>query len=182
MRFLLVGPDLESNLSLGYLASSLTRAGHAAEIVAFSSEADTVEVLRRAQAADAVGLSLSFQVRAPEFLELAAALKTQSPTRPVIAGGHFASCAAHELLRDFPALDLIVLHEGEESLVELAALGSDLLGAAHRVRGVVTREARRSRAQPSSGRRSRISTSLPPPDRSGPASPGRRRPHGVHHG
>ena len=167
MRILLVGPDLESNLSLGYLASSLMQAGHAAEIVAFSSEADTVDVLRRALGADAVGLSLSFQVRAPEFLELARALKAQRPTQPVIAGGHFASCAASELLRDFPALDLIVLHEGEECLVELAALGSEMLTEAHRVRGVVRRE---TGVPTASELRPALADldALPPPDRYGP--------------
>jgi radical SAM superfamily enzyme YgiQ (UPF0313 family) len=168
MRFLLVGPDLESNLSLGYLASSLMRAGHTAEIVAFSNDVDTADVLRRALAADAVGLSLSFQVRAPEFLELCAALKAQRPNQPVIAGGHFASCAAHELLRDNPALDLIVLHEGEHTMVELAARGDAMISEAHRVRGVVLRkdgipcatELRPALAD---------LDSLPPPDRYGPS-------------
>lgn len=169
MRFLLVGPDLESNLSLGYLASSLTRAGHAAEIVAFSSTADTADVLSRSRAADAVGLSLSFQVRAPEFLELAAALKAQRAEQPVIGGGHFASCAADELLRDYPALDLIVLHEGEQTLVELAELGPDLLARAHTVDGVAFRGAGGAPARSALRPALADIDSLPPPDRSGPA-------------
>ena len=36
MQVLLVGPDRKSNLSLGYLASALTQAGHAARIAAFN--------------------------------------------------------------------------------------------------------------------------------------------------
>jgi anaerobic magnesium-protoporphyrin IX monomethyl ester cyclase len=168
MRFLLVGPDLESNLSLGYLASSLALAGHAAEIVPFSTGADTTEVLRRALAADAVGLSLSFQVRAPEFLELAAALKAQRPGQPVIAGGHFASCAAHELLRDFPSLDLVVLHEGERTLVELADLGERLLEGAAEIPGIVHRDGAQTRSSAPRPALAEIDA-LPPPDRSGPS-------------
>jgi anaerobic magnesium-protoporphyrin IX monomethyl ester cyclase len=34
----LVGPDIEENLSLRYLASSLERAGYASQIVPFSGE------------------------------------------------------------------------------------------------------------------------------------------------
>ncbi|MEZ4221981.1 MAG: radical SAM protein [Polyangiaceae bacterium] len=168
MRFLLVGPDLESNLSLGYLASSLQQAGHDAEIVPFSSGADAQAVLSRALRADVVGLSLSFQVRAPEFLELASALKAQRPRQPLIAGGHFASCAAAELLRDYSSLDLIVLHEGERTIVELAELGDELLSRAAEVPGVVYRDGRETRASEPRPALEDINA-LPPPDRSGPS-------------
>ena len=94
MHVLLVGPDFESNLSLGYLASSLRAAGHAATIAAFNERGDAGEVMRQAAGADLIGLSMCFQVRAPEFLALAAELKRARPERPVIAGGHFATCAA----------------------------------------------------------------------------------------
>jgi hypothetical protein len=149
MRFLLAGPDHESNLSLGYLASSLRAAGHAAEIVAFNDASDAPKVLRRALAADAVGLSMCFQVRAPEFLELAAAIKAMRPALPIVAGGHFATCAAFELMRDFPQLDLVVQHEGERAIVELADLGDRMV----------------SRKRPIL----RDLDSLPLPDRSGPS-------------
>ncbi|MDH5491666.1 MAG: B12-binding domain-containing radical SAM protein [Myxococcales bacterium] len=168
MRFLLVGPDLESNLSLGYLSSSLMEAGHEARIHAYSSAADGASVREAAKSVDVVGLSLSFQWRAPEFLELARALKADRPTRPVIAGGHFASCAATELLRDNPALDLIVLHEAERSLVELAALGGSMLERASEVPGVVFRQGEGSRTSSARASLSDLD-SLPFPDRSGPA-------------
>lgn len=168
MRILLVGPDLESNLSLGYLSSSLQAAGHAASIRPFTTRADTTSVLEAAETADAVGLSLSFQVRAPEFLALAQALKAQRPDRPVIAGGHFATCAATELLRDFFQIDLIVLHEGERTLVELADLGDELLARAGSIAGVAFRGGdgpRRSALRPAL---TDLDT-LPPPDRYGPS-------------
>src|SRR5690242_10265241 len=107
MRVLLVGPDLESNLSLLYLAASLRAAGHAPRIARFDGPQDAPAVVQAARGADLVGLSMSFQVRAVEFLELAAALKRDAPLRPVIAGGHHASCAARELLEDHPALDAV---------------------------------------------------------------------------
>ncbi|MHB8876669.1 MAG: cobalamin-dependent protein, partial [Myxococcaceae bacterium] len=120
MRVLLVGPDLESNLSLRYLASSLRAAGHSPCIATFDSPEDIPSVLRQARDAELVGLSMCFQVRAPEFLALARALKAEQPGRPIVAGGHFASCASAELLERNPELDLIVIHEGEHALVELA--------------------------------------------------------------
>jgi len=168
MYFLLVGPDLESNLSLAYLVSALREAGHRAQIAPFNEAADAATVLQAARAADVVGLSLSFQVRAPDFLELARDLKTCYPGLPVIAGGHFASCAAEALLTDSPALDLIVLHEGEQTLVELAALGGEMLTRAGEVAGLWYRAAgvpTRSATRPILADLDR----LPRADRSGPS-------------
>ncbi len=125
MRVLLVGPEREENLSLRYLSAALVAAGHQAEIAAFDSLDDLGEVVARARGADAVGLSLCFQARAREFLTLAAALKLYAPRTPVVVGGHYATCAAAELLEHHPELDVIVLHEGEYTLVELCATGFD---------------------------------------------------------
>lgn len=168
MRFSLVGPDLESNLSLGYLAASLRLAGHQAEIVSYTTDDDAPLVLRAARDADVVGLSLSFQVRAPEYLELARALKRDRPMRPVIAGGHFATCAASELLRDNPALDLIVQHEAERSLVELADLGPQMMARAKEVAGVVYREGDEIHGSPLRRANDELDA-LPLPDRVGPS-------------
>ncbi len=139
MRVLLVGPDQESNLSLLYLAASLRQAGHEPVIAAFDRWDDAPAVLRAARRADLVGLSMCFQLRAGEFLALAAALKSEAPRRPIVAGGHHASCAATELLDAYPALDAIVIHEGEETLVALADLGDELVARAGEVPGVASR-------------------------------------------
>ncbi len=168
MHVLLVGPDLESNLSLGYLSSALSQAGHSARIAAFNGRADIARTLVEAADADLVGLSMCFQVRAPEFLELAALLKAERPQRPVIAGGHFATCAAEELLRDYPQLDLIALHEGERTIVELADLGDELVARAHQVDGLVTRSGGRPVATTPRPMQ-RDLDALPFPDRSGAA-------------
>ena len=168
MRVLLVGPDLESNLSLRYLASSLRSAGHVPEIATFDSAEDTAGVVRRAEGAGLVGLSMCFQVRASEFLTLARALKAAEPQRPVIAGGHFASCAAAELLAHHPELDLVVIHDGEQAIVELANLGPRLLTGAAGLKGVAVRID--GRPTLTSARRALADLDqLPVPDRSGPA-------------
>lgn len=168
MRVLLVGPDFEANLSLLYLAASLRAAGHEPAIAPFNGWEDAGAVLRAARGAELVGLSMCFQVRALEFLALADALKREAPDRPVVAGGHHASCAAAELLEHHPALDLVVLHEGEDTLVALANLGDDLVARAGEVPGVTVRRDGRAVRSPPRPIREELD-SLPRPDRSGPA-------------
>ena len=163
MRVLLVGPDQESNLSLLYLAASLRAAGHDPEIAAFNGWGDAPSVLRAARRADLVGLSMCFQVRAGEFLALAGELKREAPSRPIVAGGHHASCAATELLDAYPALDVIVIHEGEETLVALAELGDALVARAGEVPGVARGVL--SPPRPTAADLDRV----PRPDRTGPA-------------
>ncbi len=120
MRVLLAGPDYEENLSIRYLSSSLLAAGHGTILATFNSPADTLSVVNDAQSADVVGLSLCFQSRAQEFLRLARTIKSRDPHRLIVAGGHYASCAAEPLLANHPELDIIVIHEGERTLVEIA--------------------------------------------------------------
>jgi len=140
MRLLLVGPEREENLSLRYLAAALHAAGHVADLARFDGLDDLTSVLQRATRYDGVGLSMCFQARAREFLTLATALKLHHSERPVIAGGHYATCAARELLTHHPDLDLIVLHEGERTLVELADAGLDS-GAYEGIAGIAFRDA-----------------------------------------
>lgn len=166
-RVLLVGPDQEENLSLRYLASSLVAAGHDVVIAPFNRSADRTSVVEAARETTLVGLSLCFQVRATEFLELARELKARAPARPVVAGGHFATCAAEELLARHPELDVIVAHEGERTLVELAdalGRGQDLGGVA----GLVLRDGQ-SVCVTAPRRVLEDLDELPPPLRMGPA-------------
>lgn len=119
----LVGPELEENLSLRYLAASLKRAGFESRILAFNNENDFAAVLRAITSAPepplAVGLSMAFQWRAPDFLALAVALREEGYAGHITAGGHFATFAAENLLKDFPAIDSICRQEAEESMVAL---------------------------------------------------------------
>ena len=120
MKILLAGPDFEENLSIRYLSASLLAAGHEPVLAAFSSPADIVSIARQAQSADLVGLSMCFQSRAREFLHLAQRIKSREPHKLIVAGGHYASCAAEPLLAHHPEIDIIVIHEGERTLVEIA--------------------------------------------------------------
>jgi anaerobic magnesium-protoporphyrin IX monomethyl ester cyclase len=168
MRVLLVGPELEENLSLRYLAGALRAAGHEAVIAAFDTAADAPAVLAAANGADLVGLSLCYQVRAADFLALARELKLANPARPVIAGGHYASCAAEELILRHPELDLIAVHECERTIVDLASLPAftevdlaKVAGLVFRLQGRVAKTAPRAAEADLDG--------LSWPERSGPA-------------
>lgn len=123
-RVALAGPELEENLSLRYLASSLGAAGFESEIVSFDSPSDLPRVLAAlldsGDSPALVGLSLSFQRRAKDFFALSIALRQRGYAGHITAGGHFGTFACREILRDFPEIDSICRHEAEETLVSLA--------------------------------------------------------------
>jgi hypothetical protein len=81
---------------------------------------------------------MAFQWRAPDMLALAVALREAGYTGHITFGGHFATFASREVLRDFPEVDSICRQEAEETLVELVqrvAAGlayADVLGLAVR--------------------------------------------------
>jgi anaerobic magnesium-protoporphyrin IX monomethyl ester cyclase len=120
----LVGPEIEENLSLRYLASSLAKAGHRSEIVPFSSEhefgAAVAAVLDADEPPLLVGVSLAFQWRAMDMMAYAMALRDGGYTGHITVGGHFATFAARELLGDFAEIDSVVRQEGEDTIVALA--------------------------------------------------------------
>jgi anaerobic magnesium-protoporphyrin IX monomethyl ester cyclase len=120
----LVGPEVEENLSLRYLASSLERAGLRAEIFPFNAGADLpalVEALDDDPPPAVIALSLSFQWRAADVLALALRLRQRGFQGHVTTGGHFASFAWREVMRDFPEVDTICRFEAEDTLRELCA-------------------------------------------------------------
>src|SRR5690348_10653903 len=108
-RVALVGPEFEENLSLRYLASSLRVGGFQPEILPFNRDRDLPQIVAEVMADPPllVGLSLAFQWRAKDFLALALALREAGYRGHITAGGHFATFASRELLRDFPELDSI---------------------------------------------------------------------------
>jgi radical SAM superfamily enzyme YgiQ (UPF0313 family) len=139
----LIGPEIEENLSLRYLASSLAAGGYRTEIVAFNSEADFGDVIAAIVNAPEppllVGISLAFQWRARDFLALAVALKDAGFEGHVTLGGHFATFASVEILDEFPEVDSICRQECEETIVVLAkALESNASIAS--IPGVATRD------------------------------------------
>jgi anaerobic magnesium-protoporphyrin IX monomethyl ester cyclase len=140
MRVLLIGQEYEENLSIRYLSSSLRDAGHDVVLSPFNCADDIDSVVCDAFDADLVGLSMCFQVRVPEFLKLARRIKEEYPSRLILAGGHYASCAAEDLLRNHPEIDLIVIHEGEKTIVEIADAGANLHSRLHDIEGIAFRD------------------------------------------
>ena len=120
----LLGPEVEENLSLRYLAAVLAKAGVRTEIFAFNSSADFSRVVRGVTDATEpplfVGLSLAFQWRAADVLSVAMALREGGYQGHITGGGHFATFAAEELMRDFPELDSLCRFEADVTIVELA--------------------------------------------------------------
>ncbi len=165
MRVLLVGPDLEENLSLRYLAAALRQGGHQAQLASFEQLGQLPQVVAQARGTDLVGLSMAFQARAPQFLQLARALK-RAGVGPIVAGGHYASCAAEDLLSCHPEVDMVLLHEAERSLVELADARAQA-ASLHLVPGLAYREADQVRFSATRPILADLDQ-LPFPDRSGP--------------
>lgn len=167
MKVLLVGPDYEENLSIRYLSSSLIRAGHIPILCAFNSAADIRSVAEAAQTADLVGLSMCFQSRAREFLHLARVIKSQNADKLIVAGGHYASCAAEPLLANHPEIDIVVIHEGENTLVEIVGAMTRIQSQLPRIAGIAYRDRKRVCFSP---RRATLPDldALPFPDRCGP--------------
>lgn len=143
MKILLVGPDFEENLSIRYLSAALRAEGYETALAPFNSVADMKSVADLAGEAELIGLSMSFQSRADEFLELAALIKQRQPDKFIVAGGHYASCAARPLLDNHPELDLIVIHEGERTMVEIAAARTGHGSALQKIAGIAYRDSAR---------------------------------------
>ncbi len=140
MKILLAGPDCEENLSIRYLSASLLDHGHETILAPFNSPVDASAVANAAQRADIVGLSICFQARAKEFLGLAQRIKLCDPRKLVVAGGHYASCAAEPLLANSQEIDIIAIHEGERTLVEIADAMPNLRERLPEIRGIAYRD------------------------------------------
>jgi radical SAM superfamily enzyme YgiQ (UPF0313 family) len=117
----LVGIETEENLAIRYLAAACERAGLRTTLATVREHGQLEHLVANivGQRPRVVGLAMTFQCYARSFLRLAARLRANGFDGHLTAGGHFATLAAERLLRDAPALDSIVMHEGEATLVEL---------------------------------------------------------------
>jgi radical SAM superfamily enzyme YgiQ (UPF0313 family) len=140
MRAILVGADFEENLGLGFIAACLEKAGHRTSILPFNVARDTEPLVRRivSEAPEMVGLSIQFQHRAHEFLGLSRALRRAGYRGHVTSGAQFPTLAFREVLEGDFGVDSVVLHDGEETVVDLArAIESG--AALHDVAGLALR-------------------------------------------
>jgi anaerobic magnesium-protoporphyrin IX monomethyl ester cyclase len=123
MRVHLIGADFEENLGLGILASVLERAGHRADILPFNVPADGPPLIRRIldEQPEVVGLGIQFQHRAHEFLSLARKLRAAGYRGHVTSGAQFPTLAFKEVLEGDHGVDSVVLHDGEDTLLDLVS-------------------------------------------------------------
>ena len=123
MRTILIGADFEENLGIGILAACLEKAGHEADVLPFNVAGDTDALVKRIvrEAPELVGLSIQFQHRAPEFLGLARALRRAGYRGHITSGAQFPTLAYREVLEADHGVSSVVLHDGEDTLVELCA-------------------------------------------------------------
>jgi len=122
MNVALIGAELEENLAIRYIASSLEACGHSVDIVPFNSVQETDSAVRQTLAfqPQIVGLSMIFTARGREFCQLAKRIREAGFRGHVIAGGPFASFNCKFLVTEFPDLDSVALGEGEELMCCLA--------------------------------------------------------------
>src|SRR5271165_5602526 len=122
MNVALVGAELEENLGLRYIASSLESKGHRIAIVPFNSEQDTEKAIEQtlAFAPEIVGLSMIFTSRGHEFCRFAEKVRQRGYRGHIVAGGPFASFNCERLVKEFRAFDSVALGEGEELMCRLA--------------------------------------------------------------
>jgi hypothetical protein len=130
----LVGPSLQGNLALEYLAAATLAGGHHPRLVRFDTRADTSSCAKAVidMKADVVGLSIAFQAALDDHLELARLLRHLGYEGHVTCGGHVPTFCYDELLKESPYIDTAVRHEGERTLVELL----DRLGRGEDFRGL----------------------------------------------
>jgi radical SAM superfamily enzyme YgiQ (UPF0313 family) len=127
MRIALIGADNEENLGIAMIASSLCAARHQTRVIPFTELAELEDVVAGAirYRPQLIGLAMQFQHRGWEFVKLAECLRAAGYRGHLTAGGIFATAAHAHLLIDVPAVDSVVLYDGEETIVELAAAVRD---------------------------------------------------------
>ena len=117
----LVGPALQENLALMYLAAAVEREGFRAPLVRFNDLDDLDSCVRHIVSTNPtmVGLGIPFQYCIDDYLLLARKIRVTGYVGHITCGGHVPTFNYRDLLRDAPAVDTVVRHEGEQTLVEL---------------------------------------------------------------
>ncbi len=163
MRIALVGAEFEDNLAVRYLRGALEREGHQVVQVVFNDAVDLEAAAEHIvdEAADITGFSMVFTWRAQEFAQLATRARELGYAGHAVAGGHFATFHAAQLLADVPAFDSVACGEGEEILCSLA----ESLADPSRVPGLVWRRDGGLVTNPASVKPLDLDALAPPPRR-----------------
>jgi radical SAM superfamily enzyme YgiQ (UPF0313 family) len=137
----LVGSEFEENLSIRYLAAAVRGAGFRPRIVATHAVNDPQSLVRDMLSRDpiVIGLSMPFQMYAVEIMDLARLLRERGFAGHITVGGHFATFEYENILREAPAIDSVVRHEGEipfTMLCEAVQDGKEVAG----IPGIIVRD------------------------------------------
>lgn len=140
MNILLVNPPIPGYFynrefyfpsSLLYLAAVLRKQGHSPRILdfkiyqrqapdpPFSFYEQRLRQVVNAFDPDLIGFGSLFSGNFPHVLRLARFSKAHFPDIPNVIGGIHPTLYAHEILTNCPCIDMIVLGEGEETLIQV---------------------------------------------------------------
>lgn len=109
-------------LGIAYIAAYLRKKGYGIELL----DANQKETIKNDNiinfvldgAFDIVGISV-IGLNVYNTMEIARKIKEKNRNIIIVAGGHHATAAHQEILRDFPFMDIIVRGEGEKTFFEL---------------------------------------------------------------
>ena len=121
----LILPNVQ-NHSLGRLAAATRASGFTAEVLPFRgfSDIDRVTDAAREARPRVFGVSLQTTEAALASVILIEMLRKRGFAGVIVAGGHFATLNAEELVRDVGALDVVVRFAGEAALLSLLQEGA----------------------------------------------------------
>lgn len=109
-------------LGLGYIAAGARQAGHHVDILDCKSQLLTHgEAVSRIQALDprVIGITAPFSVDLTSAVKLSQHLRATGFDGAIVVGGHPASFTFQNLLRLYPAIDVVVRGEGEITFLDL---------------------------------------------------------------
>ena len=121
----LILPNVQ-NHSLGRLAAATRAGGFTAEVLPFRGFSDIDRVTHAVKEARprVFGVSLQTTEAALASVILIEMLRKRGFAGVIVAGGHFATLNAEELVRDVGALDVVVRFAGEAALLSLLQQGA----------------------------------------------------------
>ncbi len=122
-----IGETPSPPLGLAYLAASLEAAGHRVVVldyVVYPYSMDRLRSWMEKLSPDIVGVT-AVTMNVNKALEVVRDVKAIAPETITVIGGPHATFAAEETLRDCPQLDIVVLGEGEDTIVRLAKSAGD---------------------------------------------------------
>lgn len=136
------GVDIEPPKSLACISAVLDKAGHKTRLIDLQQckVREKWEAIFTSAPTDLVGIS-SMTPQVKDAHDIARRVKELAPGVPVVLGGVHATLLPLQTLREFPSFDILVVGEGEHTIVELASRldrgekYSDVRGIAYRMNG-----------------------------------------------